>query len=68
MSTQLHDLHLATETKPGPPSFFDRPLLLVIAVLAGIAIGIAVMALTDVEPRVAQPPPDSIELRIRPER
>ncbi len=67
MSTRLHDLHISSETRPGPSSFFDHWLWVAIAVLAGIGIGFAVMMWTDVEPRVTQPAPEGVDVLVRPE-
>lgn len=50
----LHDLHVSTETRPGPSSFFDHHLLVAIAILIGCALGIAVMVATTVEPQITQ--------------
>ena len=70
MSSDLHDLHVATETKPGPPGFFDHPFLVLLAVLVGFVLGVAVMAVTDVEPRVTEErnATDGVDIYVRPDR
>ena len=51
---RLHDLHLAAEPGPGPTGFFDHPMRVALAILAGVLLGAAVIVATDVEPTVRE--------------
>lgn len=68
MSSNLHDLHLATESSRRPTPVVWRPWFLLLAVLAGFWLGVAVMLFTDAvnETNEALETYESMEIIVRP--
>lgn len=58
------NLHLATETPDRPLPAFERPWFVLLTFIAGFALGLAVMWVTDFEPVAV--PPSPFEMVVRP--